>query len=151
MTALAGLLAAGCGTAGAARDEPLRVIVVRHAEKADDGSADPALSPQGMARARALADQLASTPLAAVYATPLRRARQTAAPVAQRHGVAVRTYPADMAAAALAVQLRAHRTGTVLVVGHSNTVPALASALCACPVAAIGDGTYGGRYDLRFG
>jgi hypothetical protein len=42
-----------------------------------------------------------------------------------------------------------HASGNVLVVGHSNTVPDIVAALCACEVAAIDEGTYGDRYDVR--
>lgn len=146
----AGVLAAGCSTGGVAGADPLLFVVVRHAEKVADGSADPPLSPDGQARADALAGQLAATRLAAIYATPLQRTRQTAAPIAQRQDVAVRTYPAGIPAAGLARQLRRdHQQGNVLVVGHSNTVPDIVSALCGCAVAAIDESVYGGRYDVR--
>ncbi|NUQ62463.1 MAG: histidine phosphatase family protein [Pirellulales bacterium] len=50
---------------------------------------DAALSPEGIKQARRTADFLAPCPLAAVYSSPLLRARQTAEPIAQRHGLAV--------------------------------------------------------------
>ena len=40
-------------------------------------------------------------------------------------------------------------TGTVLVVGHSNTVPDIVSALCKCVVAPIDERDYGNLYDVR--
>ena len=142
-------IAAGCGMP-TVRADGSHFIVVRHAEKADDGTRDPPLSTRGLVRAHALARQLDDTPLAAVYATPLQRARQTAGPAAQAQRVPVVTYPADMAAARFADRLRRdHVHGNVLVVGHGNTVPDIVSALCAWPVAAINEGAYGGRYDVR--
>ena len=33
-----------------------------------------------------------------------------------------------------------------MVVGHSNTVPGIVSALCACTVAPIDEADYGNRY-----
>ena len=52
----------------------------------------------------------------------------------------VTTYDAGMPAAEFAAQLRReHRGGTVLVVGHSNTAPQIAAALCACDVAPMAE------------
>jgi len=86
----------------------------------------------------------------AAYATALRRAQQTAAPSAAAHGLAVTTYDAGTAATTLAERLRtAHARGTVLVVGHSNTVPAIAAALCGCTVAPMDDAQYGRRLTVH--
>jgi broad specificity phosphatase PhoE len=124
------------------------IIVVRHAEKQADGD-DPVLAPAGQVRAQRLADALRAQPLDAVYATRYRRALETAAPTARAHGLEVRQYDAAGTATDLAARLRRdHPTGTVLVVGHSNTVPGIVSALCGCAVDPIDEATYGGRYDV---
>ena len=47
------------------------------------------LNDEGAAQAAALAERLASLPIAAVYSSPLERARETAAPAAARLGLAV--------------------------------------------------------------
>ena len=118
-------------------------IVVRHAEKVDDGSKDPPLSGAGLARAQALGEALRDASLRGVYATAYQRTQQTAAPAARAHSLPVVTYDARLAAADFAAQLRhEHATGTVLVVGHSNTVPDIAAALCECPVSAMEDTEY---------
>jgi probable phosphoglycerate mutase len=57
------------------------------------GHADVPLNETGRAQARALADELASVPLAAVYASDLIRAHETALIVAERHGLSVRVDP----------------------------------------------------------
>jgi broad specificity phosphatase PhoE len=49
------------------------------------------LSPRGRAQADLLAAHFAGTPLAAVVASPLERAQQTATPIAAAHGLEVRT------------------------------------------------------------
>lgn len=127
-------------------------VVVRHAEKGGDDARDPSLSAAGQARAEALARRLAGVDLVAVYATGFRRTQQTGSPSARSHGLDVRTYDAAQPAADLVAALRReHATGTVLVVGHSNTAPAIASALCGCQVAAIDDSDYGNLYEIRFG
>lgn len=109
------------------------VIIVRHGEKAaPTGDAD--LSAAGQARAQALAAALSGARITAVLATPLKRARQTAGPAAEAAGVPVIAIPFDGGDAAhvkrVAAQARqAPRDATVLIVGHSNTVPDIARAL----------------------
>jgi probable phosphoglycerate mutase len=71
----------------------MELLLVRHAlpvrRELDEGVADPELSEAGRAQARHLAEYLASERLHAVYASPLRRARQTAEPVAELQGLPV--------------------------------------------------------------
>jgi probable phosphoglycerate mutase len=72
----------------------VELLLVRHAlpvrRELETGVADPELSPDGIAQAAHLAEYLAAeAPLDALYASPLRRARQTAAPIAARFGLAV--------------------------------------------------------------
>jgi probable phosphoglycerate mutase len=72
----------------------MELLLIRHARPlrahGGDGPADPALSPLGQRQAGALADWLAAEPLDAIYSSPLRRARETAAPLATRLGLEVR-------------------------------------------------------------
>lgn len=106
----------------AAAQAPLVLYAVRHAEKGSDGR-DPELTPEGKARAEALARLLTHVKLDAVYSTDTKRTRGTAAPAAAGHGVEIQSYAPGRLAKALAAQ-----GGTALVVGHSNTVPALLKA-----------------------
>ena len=139
--ALASLLLVFVLSACATRaQQPAEVtfIVVRHAEKVDDGSKDPPLSEAGLARAQAVAAALRDAPLRGVYATAYQRTQQTAAPAAHAHSLPVVTYDAKLAPTDFAAQLRReHTTGTVLVVGHSNTVPGIAAAVCECTVSSM--------------
>ncbi len=141
------LLLVACG---AQRPQPtpgVTFVVVRHAEKADDDPRDPMLTQAGRARAAALATLLDGQPLAAAYSTAFTRTQQTAQPSASAAGIVVTTYAGGLPAAEFAAQLRnRHAGGTVLVVGHSNTVPDLVAALCNCEVAPLGDGDYGNLY-----
>lgn len=140
----------GCASMQAS-DAPAGYVIVRHAEKAMEDPGDPVLTDAGRQRASALADALADAPVVAVYATEFRRTQQTAAPVAARHGLAVATYDAKQPADAFAARLRRdHARGTVVVVGHSNTVPGIVSALCGCAVAPIDESDYGNRYFVAF-
>ncbi|MFG6463213.1 histidine phosphatase family protein [Roseateles sp. DXS20W] len=116
-----------------ARAAPDLVIVVRHAEKAAEGGSDPALSPAGEQRAQALAQALAGLRVNAIVTTQYQRTRATAAPLAQALGLqpqVIETRRGDMPGhvQAVADAVRA-QTGTVLVVGHSNTVTPLLAAL----------------------
>lgn len=109
---------------------PELVILVRHAERAAEPKSDPALTPEGEQRAQALAQALAGLRVNAIVTTSLRRARDTAAPLARLLGLQPQVVDARGAAHVPAVvdTVRA-QSGVVLVVGHSNTVPAILAAL----------------------
>ena len=124
-------------------------VLVRHAEKATDDPRDPSLSAAGVARAQRIAQSLRRLPLQAVYATSYKRTRQTAEPSARDHGLVVHTYDASAPADEVAAGLRALPPGVTLVVGHSNTIPAIASALCTCTVAPIADDEFRRRITVR--
>ena len=143
-----------------AQASPVIFIVLRHAEKADPGNDSsgnndhgqngPGLSDAGQARAARIADALREAPLGAVYTTDYRRTRQTATPAAATHGLDVTVYDARLPAAEFAARLRARPpAGTVLVVGHSNTAPAIAAALCTCPVEPTGEEVYDRWLEIR--
>jgi probable phosphoglycerate mutase len=71
-------------------------LLIRHGETAWNAAAriqghiDIPLSDRGRRQARALADFLRAEQVAAVYASDLARARETAAPVAEAHALALR-------------------------------------------------------------
>lgn len=135
LTALLAFVLIGCADArgDVTTGQGPTFVVVRHAEKLAAPADDPDLDTRGQARAESLARLLAGTRLAAVYATGYRRTRATVAPVAARQALTPRTYDARLPAPAFAAQLRgAHPEGTVLVAGHSNTVPDIVAALCGC-------------------
>ena len=107
------------------------IILVRHAEKMAEGS-DPDLSPAGKARAELLTKMLADADVAAIYSSDRKRARETAAPLAASKKIKVIEYnpSAPGANQKMAAEIvEKYRGRTVLVVGHSNTVPALIEAL----------------------
>lgn len=133
-------------------DAPTTFVIVRHAEKSSDDARDPSLSETGKARAQSLARLLADAPLSAAYATGFRRTQQTAQPAADAHGIKITIYDAQLPATTLAAQLRsAHARGTVLVVGHSNTVPDIVAALSGQPVDTMPDDQYDLAYRVRTG
>ena len=109
-------------TAIAAQHE---IYLVRHAEKQKGDN--PSLTQAGKARADTLADLLSDKGLSEIYSTNYRRTLETAAPIAERTRLEVKLYdPSDLEAFA---QVLKSTEGVILVVGHSNTTPPLASAL----------------------
>ena len=78
----------------------LRLLLLRHGETAWNrerryqGWTDTPLSAEGLVQAEAAARELKEHAFAAVYASPLRRALDTAAAIAVPHGLEVETDPA---------------------------------------------------------
>ena len=100
----------------------------RHAEKA--GGENPGLLPEGKERADRLAARLRGENIAAVYATGFRRTQETAAPTVTAAGVALKKYGFSANPERTTKRwAKKHRGETILVVGHSNTVPGLVNAL----------------------
>jgi len=109
------------------------VVLVRHAEKADDGTRDPGLSSQGQARAAELARVLSDLRITHLFASEYQRTQLTLAPLAEKTGLAVQERSAR-APAELVEELRALPDAAVVVVaGHSNTVPDLVQRLGGAP------------------
>lgn len=104
-------------------DTTTTFIVLRHAEKETIG-ADPNLNSDGQLRAEELKRLLANVPVSAIYSTPFNRTRQTVQPLATAKGLSIVEYATDKPYASLKSEiLSSHRGKTVVVVGHSNTVP----------------------------
>lgn len=104
-------------------------IVLRHAEKADN-SKDTNLSAEGLTRADELKKTLSSVDVNAVYSTPYNRTKQTVTPLATAKGITITEYPANKPYEEFVNELlAAHYGKTVVIVGHSNTVPEILKAL----------------------
>jgi broad specificity phosphatase PhoE len=138
------------GVQAAANAQKL-VFVVRHAERADAGGmqaqmqTDPPLSVAGEARAQRLARMLEVAGIKAIYATEFRRTQDTAKPLAAKLGLSVRKAPSGNTEALIASLRRENADDIVLVVGHSNTVPAIVKAFGG-PEIKIADSDYDGIY-----
>ncbi len=109
--------------------ETTTFILVRHAEKAVDGTKDPALTKEGEARAQYLVAFFEKADITAIYSTDLKRTRNTVAPLAKSKGLEIRTYEWKNPKALLNRILEANTGGTVVISGHSNTTPILANFL----------------------
>lgn len=105
------------------------LILVRHAEKDKSTTGkDPDLSEEGRRRANRLAEVLAHTEVASVYTTPYQRTRQTVAPLATSKKINLKEYRPGQTGE-IDRMITENEGKTVLVCGHSNTIPAIANYL----------------------
>ena len=123
------------------------IYLVRHAERADQ-SADPPLSTEGVGRSYRLRDMLKDAGITRIFTSELRRTIDTAAPLASAiHVSPQRIADADALAARIAASSARDR---ILVVGHSNTLPALLRALRVEPPITIADDAYDNLFIVVF-
>ncbi len=101
--------------------EPNLVYLVRHAEKVDRAT-DADLSFEGFRRADNLRNFFRQIPLDTIYASQYRRTRKTVQPTAWDQGLGVAVIDAGHSQQ-LVDQIRCRSGQTVLVAGHSNTIP----------------------------
>ncbi len=140
----------GCSEPAPVPDGPQADIIflVRHAERAEDGTRDPHISEAGRTRATLLARMLQDAGIDHLYSTDYFRTRETVEPLSTELGVDVEIYdPADLQS--FAAQLR-DTPGRHLVVGHSDTTPALVEALGGEPGSAYEVMEYDRLYVLSF-
>jgi broad specificity phosphatase PhoE len=139
------LVAALVATSTAAAQSTL-VILVRHAEKEAQPANNPPLTADGTVRATALSEALANAGIGAIISTPFERTLATARPLGTKLGIRVDTVPIGAGvpahAQAVAAAVHRHHGKAVLVVGHSNTIMAIAAALGAPSMPDLCDGDY---------
>lgn len=82
---------------------------------------------------------LAASAVRAIYTTQYKRSILLAAPTAKRLNLTPMTVPAKELGALIAKIRALAKDGVVLVVGHSNTVPAILKSLGHAPVVTIGE------------
>ena len=111
------------------------VIVVRHAEKSDTPVGDVSLNEIGKMRAETLIDVLGNVGITKIYSTQYARNIQTVKPLAENLGLEITISEVDHSGVehhvkSLANEIRSVQMGeTILVVGHSNTVPMIVEEL----------------------
>jgi len=119
-----------------AQDEfkPITVFLIRHAEREDEPRQDPPLSKDGVARSQALARLLSTAGIKAIFTSQYARTKQTAEPLATKLGLTVtpftlKTNPAnprqiaEESTAEVTNKILEHAGQSVLVIGHSNSIP----------------------------
>jgi 2,3-bisphosphoglycerate-dependent phosphoglycerate mutase len=108
------------------------VLLVRHAEKAAQ-TYDPPLSAAGVT---------------AVYASEFTRTHQTVAPLATFLSLDVDHFNHDDVSGLVNHVLSEHKGETVVIAGHSDTVPAIIAEMCEDPIAPIGENDYDNLFVL---
>ena len=122
------------GAAPSALPAPATVVLlVRHGEKAP-GTVDVPLADAGDARARALAEVGKGAGVQMILTTQYRRTQQTAATLATALSITAEVVgvqgDVSQHAVSVAAAIKSRHSGrTVLVVGHSNTIPSIVAAL----------------------
>ncbi|HYD51952.1 MAG TPA: phosphoglycerate mutase family protein [Gemmatimonadaceae bacterium] len=130
------------------------VILVRHAERAGEPAADPGITPAGEARARSLVQVVKDAGVGAIVTTQFQRTKLTAQPAAEALGITPEVVAAsgqDHPQAVARYIKEKHAGKTVLVVGHSNTINAIALALGAPHPGVIEDSVYDNLFVVTFG
>jgi len=110
-----------------------KIYIVRHAEKAAPSgsnmmSSDVPLSEAGVARAALLRDLLRNKGIQSIYSTNTLRTRSTAMPLSETLNVPIQLYHPRDTMQQLAALVRSLK-GSVLLVGHSNTVDDLVNTI----------------------
>lgn len=122
------------------------IYLLRHAEKQKDGTKNPHLTEQGQQRAEYLAQHLSLANITKIYSTDTHRTQATVKPLSDLLGISVDSYnPRKLEE--LAAILKSE-TGQIVVVGHSNTTPVLATLLSGRAVASIDDDEYDNLYQI---
>ena len=114
--------------------KPITVYLVRHAERADEPRQDPPLTEKGTARAQELARILGNANIKTIITSQFSRTKLTAEPLAKQANVAVTSISLSLNPSnprAISEQSTAEVTNkiversgeSVLVVGHSNSIP----------------------------
>ena len=106
-------------------NESTTFYLVRHAEKDLTVKKDPLLTEDGEKRANYFATYLKD--IDAVYSTPYKRTQATAVPTAIANAISIQSYtPNKLWNKTL---LEKHKGQTVLIVGHSNTIPQIVNKM----------------------
>lgn len=109
-----------------------KIYIVRHGERLDQ-SEDTYLSPAGLQRAKALAENLSKENIDSIFVSKYQRNRQTAQPLADYLGKQYAIY--DPKPISVIVNRLNHLKGkNALVVGHSDTIIEIAQGLGTKPL-----------------
>jgi 2,3-bisphosphoglycerate-dependent phosphoglycerate mutase len=109
--------------------EPNWFYLVRHAEKVEDGTQDPDLTDKGKNRSALLYEMLKENPPAVIYSSPFKRCILTVQPLADSLGLEVTMYDPSDSPKLMDEIFEKHSGKSVLIVGHSNTIPGIANLL----------------------
>jgi len=145
--AIAAILLSGLalGAPSPAPAGPSLIFLVRHAERVQAAMNDDVpLTDAGKARAQRLGALLAKAGIKTIFVTRFRRTQETAKPIADLLQL---TPLEESDTVQLVAKLRTQGNETVLVVGHSDTVPDVIKAFGG-PAVTIGDDEFDALFVL---
>lgn len=102
------------------------IYMIRHAEKADT-SVNPNLSEAGKARAERWKNYFSEIQIDAIYSSDYNRTKQTGLPIAASKGKELLLY--NPSTLQLKTLISENAGQTILIIGHSNTIPKQINAL----------------------
>ena len=114
--------------------KPITVFLIRHAEREQEPRQDPPLTKDGVARSQALARLLSNAGIKAILTSQFTRTKQTAEPLASKLGLTVTPFAlkispsnprqiAEESTAEVTNKILERSGESVLVIGHSNSIP----------------------------
>lgn len=129
-----------------ANEDAFHIFLTRHMEKIKSDSKNPSLSPKGQEKAQRLVSLLKDKNITAIYSTDYARTRETATPLAESLGIPVQIYnPRDLVNFATEVK---NKKQNALIVGHSNTTPALTYLISGKPQSDIDESDYNHLFEV---
>jgi broad specificity phosphatase PhoE len=125
------------------------VILIRHGERnaPTPSNPDPHLDAAGKARAKSLIHVFGQSGIKAIYRSHFARAKETAQPLATHLGLAA--IEMDEALQIRNDILSNHTGQTVLVIGHSDTVPDVINGLVAGNLPIINDSEFDNMFVVK--
>ena len=147
------LLLMFAGEDARAQDKKITIILLRHAEKDlsdTENTSDPNLSEAGRARAQRLVKAVGEYKPLQIYASEYQRTRQTAAPLAEKRKIDLKSYDTRKLKELAAEIASSKKSRRIVVVGHNNTTPALANLLLKTDqFKPLGENEYGKIWVIR--
>jgi len=139
------LIALAC-KCGSDNNETTTVILVRHAEKSAEPKEDPDLTQAGFERADLLERMLKGKNIKTIYTSKYQRTRNTAKPLADELGI----IPIEINEAEQIAQsvLNNNQGQTVLIVGHTNTIPKIIKNLGGEEIEGISEADFDNMFTL---
>jgi len=116
------LMATQAVSAQSINEDFVTIYLTRHAEKKIEATPDPELTEDGLKRADRLAWIMKDLKVQIIYSTNFKRTQKTVEPLAKQNKIPVMFYEVlDMGK--LSVELKKQFGQTIVISGHSNTIP----------------------------
>lgn len=117
------------------------VFIIRHAEK-ESSEPDPQLTDAGRERAAKWAEMIGLANIDVVITSEARRTRETGGAIAEKLDIPQKQLPANDVSGVVDLIQFDHEEDTVLVVGHTETIPSILSGLGVSEAVDIDQGDF---------